>query len=119
MYVAIILILIAAVLVISGWRNIYKNYWSKDQGTGKLGTRGIYRNIRHPQYTGFLLATLAMICEWATIPLIIMWPFMALMYYRLAKREERDMEAEFGQEYVEYRKRTSMFLPLKVFTKAS
>lgn len=111
MYAAIVVFVIGFILVYFGWRNIYKNYWSKDEGKGKLVTNGIYAYIRHPQYTGFLLISLGMIFEWATIPLIIMFPFMIMLYYRLAKREEKDMEKEFGNEYVEYKKRTSMFLP--------
>jgi protein-S-isoprenylcysteine O-methyltransferase Ste14 len=52
-----------------------------------------------------------MIFEWATLPLLIMWPILAILYYRLAKREEADMETEFGQQYDAYRLNTGMFLP--------
>ena len=113
MYVGVTLSLVGALLVILGWKEIYKYYWSKEEGKGKLVTKGIYAYIRHPQYTGFLLITLGMIFEWATIPLLIMWPILAVLYYRLAKKEELDMEKEFGREYIEYKRRTSMFLPLK------
>lgn len=111
MYVAIVLGITDFILVYLGWRDIHREYWSKESGEGELVTRGVYARIRHPQYTGFLLVTLAMLCEWATIPLLIMWPMMVVMYYRLALREERDMEREFGEEYVEYRRRTGMFVP--------
>lgn len=107
--------LVGAVLIIWGWRDIYKYYWSKEEGRGQLVTRGIYAHIRHPQYTGFLLITLGMLLEWATLPLLIMWPLLALLYYRLAKREEADMEAEFGDAYRQYRQRTAMFFPLPRF----
>lgn len=103
---------IGAVLIILGWKNIHKRYWSKEEGKGRLLTDGIYAYIRHPQYTGFLLITLGMIFEWATIPLLIMWPVLAVLYYRLAKKEEGYMEQEFGQAYKIYRQRTSMFVPL-------
>ena len=43
--------------------------------------------------------------------MLIMWPIMAVLYYRLARREEREMEAEFGPSYRQYMQRTSMFLP--------
>lgn len=72
---------------------------------------GVYRFIRHPQYAGFMLITIGMIIEWATLPMLIMWPFIAWMYYRLAKREEREMLAEFGEEYARYMDRTKMFIP--------
>jgi protein-S-isoprenylcysteine O-methyltransferase Ste14 len=51
------------------------------------------------------------LCEWATIPLLIMWPVLVWLYVRLARREEADMAAEFGPAYATYRERTGMFLP--------
>jgi protein-S-isoprenylcysteine O-methyltransferase Ste14 len=94
-----------------GWRTIYKNYWKQESGKGRLVSTGIYNYIRHPQYTGFMLITLGMMAEWMTIPLLIMWPILGLLYYRLARREERDIAAEFGADYLAYQKRTGMFLP--------
>jgi protein-S-isoprenylcysteine O-methyltransferase Ste14 len=114
-YLMYILGLVGAILIILGWREIYRQYWSKEEGTGKLVTSGIYAYIRHPQYTGFMLITLGMLLEWATLPLLVMWPILFLLYYRLAKREEADMEAEFGDAYRQYRQRTSMFVPLPKF----
>ncbi len=52
-----------------------------------------------------------MMIGWATIPLIILYTLLVVLYVRLAKREEKDMEKEFGDEYVSYRKRTKMFIP--------
>ena len=112
MYIGYALNLIGALLVIQGWTSIYKNYWTKGEGQGKLVTNGIYTYIRHPQYAGFMLITLGLLVHWATIPLLIMWPILMFMYYRLAKREEKDMEKEFGNQYLEYKKKTSMFFPL-------
>jgi protein-S-isoprenylcysteine O-methyltransferase Ste14 len=112
MYPAYVCYLLGVVLVIWGWRDIYRYYWSKDHTQARLVTQGIYRYIRHPQYTGFLLVTLGMLCEWATLPLLIMWPILVWLYARLARREEADMQAEFGAEYGAYRSRTGMFLPL-------
>ncbi|KAF1086197.1 Isoprenylcysteine carboxyl methyltransferase (ICMT) family protein [Sporotomaculum syntrophicum] len=107
------LYIIGGILIILGWRNIHKHYWSKEAGKGRLVTGGIYAYIRHPQYTGFLLITLGMIFEWATIPLLIMWPILVVLYYRLAKKEEQYMEEEFGPEYIKYKSKTGMFLPIK------
>jgi protein-S-isoprenylcysteine O-methyltransferase Ste14 len=33
------------------------------------------------------------------------------LYYGLARKEEKDMEKEFGSEYEAYRKKTKMFIP--------
>ncbi len=111
MYIGTVMMLVGIVLVISGWNVVYRRYWRKDAGQGELVTDGIYRYIRHPQYTGFLLITLGMIFDWATLPMLIMWPVMAVLYYRLARREEKEMLAEFGPQYDGYRRRTGMFLP--------
>lgn len=107
-----------AALVIFGWKEIFRLYWSRES-QGHLVTRGIYHYLRHPQYTGFMLITLGMILEWATLPLLVMWPILAILYYRLALREEADMEKEFGQEYIEYQRKTSMFVPLPRFDHSS
>ncbi len=98
-------------LIVMGWSVIFKRYWSKDEGKGELVTTGIYHFIRHPQYTGFMLVTLGMICDWVTLPMLIMWPIMAVIYYRLARKEEADMVEQFGQKYLDYMQRTGMFLP--------
>lgn len=118
MYIGTVLMLVGIALVILGWNVVYKRYWRKEEGQGKLVTDGIYRCIRHPQYTGFLLITLGMLLDWATLPMLIMWPVMAVLYSRLAKKEEDDMLKEFGQAYVEYRQKTGMFLPLLRVSKA-
>lgn len=111
MYINIGCAIIALVLIANGWYNIYHKYWSKETGKGRVVSTGVYKYIRHPQYTGFILLTFGMMVEWATLPTVIMWPFIIWMYYRLAKREEADMLREFGEEYVMYRKKTKMFIP--------
>lgn len=117
--IAMFLYLAGAVLIISGWRAIYRDYWSKERGEGHLVTSGIYRFIRHPQYTGFACFTIGMLLEWATLPMLVMFPILGVIYFRLARREEADMRAEFGDAYDEYAARTGMFLPTKVFSRAA
>ena len=70
--------------------------------------------IRHPQYAGLLLLSFGMIVEWATLPMLIMFPIMIAMYVRLAKREEKDMILEFGDAYKAYMQTTKMFIPFIV-----
>ncbi len=106
-----ILMICGGLLVFFGWRTIFKLYWSKEQGDAKLVSTGIYHYIRHPQYTGFFLITLGMMFDWLTLPMLIMWPFLMLLYVRLARKEEQDMEREFGDAYREYKARTGMFFP--------
>lgn len=114
MYINIALALIALSIIMNGWSNIHKNYWSKEEGQGNLVTTGIYKHIRHPQYTGLLLLSLGMLIEWATLPLLILFPIMIALYANLAKKEEKDMIREFGDDYLEYKKNTKMFIPFIV-----
>ena len=111
MYIGAALGVSGLILILMGWRRIYKAYWSKDQGQGALVTGGIYRYIRHPQYAGLLLMSLGMILDWATLPMLILLPVMAVMYTRLASREEADMIKEFGDDYRAYMAKTKRFIP--------
>src|SRR3990172_9138066 len=96
--------IVGFLLILSGWRRIYR-------AAGQLVTGGIYRYVRHPQYTGILLITLALLVHWPTIVTVIMWPILVYTYYRLARREERLAEESLGDDYRAYRDRTPMFLP--------
>lgn len=53
---------------------------------------------------GFLL-------QWPTLLTLVMFPVLVVMYVRLAKREEREVRAEFGDEYERYAAETPAFLP--------
>lgn len=92
------------ILIILGWRYIYG-------ARGTLVRAGIYRYVRHPQYLGILILTLGFLIQWITIPTAIMWPTLAFLYYRLAKKEEEEMEKKFGERYREYKRRVPMFIP--------
>jgi len=78
---------------------------------GELVTTGIYGRVRHPQYFGLFLITIGMLIQWPTIITAAMWPILMYMYYRLALREEREMEAAFGERYEEYKREVPMLLP--------
>lgn len=114
MYINIVFAIVALAIIANGWYNIYHKYWSKESGKGREVKTGVYKYIRHPQYTGFMLLTIGMIFEWATLTMIIAWPFIALMYYRLAKKEEKDMITEFGEEYIMYMNKTKRFIPFLI-----
>lgn len=111
MYIGVAINAIGGLLIVRGWKVIYNEYWSKDEGEGKLVTDGVYSHMRHPQYTGFLLMTFGLLVHWATLPLLIMWPLLVRQYIGLAKKEEEEMIANFGQEYVDYMERTPRFIP--------
>ncbi len=99
-----IIILIGILLIIFGWRKIYR-------AKGKLVTTGIYGHVRHPQYLGFLLLTLGMNMLWVTLSTLLLWPILAILYYRLAKEEDKELEEKFGEEYRKYERAVPMLIP--------
>jgi methanethiol S-methyltransferase len=99
-----ILMALGFYLIYAGWRQIH-------EAQGRLVTDGIYARVRHPQYTGILLLTFAMILHWPTLPTVIMYPVIVWTYMRLARREEKVAEAAFGQSYRDYRQRVPAFIP--------
>ena len=91
-------------LVIFGWYQIY-------QAKGKLVKTGLYKYIRNPQYLGFLLITGGLNIQWLTIITTALWPVLAFLYYRLSKIEEKESEAKYGEEFLEYKRKTPRFIP--------
>jgi protein-S-isoprenylcysteine O-methyltransferase Ste14 len=97
---------IGILLIIYGWKQIHK---ARQQGT--LMIEGIYKYIRHPQYLGFLMITLGLNVMWLTIITLVMWPILAVLYWRLDKKEEKEMEEQFGEEFLEYKYNVPGFIP--------
>jgi protein-S-isoprenylcysteine O-methyltransferase Ste14 len=98
------IILIGILLLIFGWSKIYR-------ARGQLVTTGIYGYVRHPQYLGFLLLTLGMNVLWIAISTVLLWPILAILYYRLAKEEDKELEERFGEEYRKYKRMVPMLIP--------
>ncbi|MFO1387181.1 MAG: isoprenylcysteine carboxylmethyltransferase family protein [Chitinivorax sp.] len=93
-------------LLSAAWRVLYHA-----QRSHRLATAGAYARIRHPQYLGFVTIMFGFLLQWPTLITLLMFPVMALIYARLAKREEQDMLAEFGEEYARYAAHTPAFIP--------
>ncbi len=72
---------------------------------------GLYSYIRHPQYLALGMAGLGLSILWPRFLTIVLWLLMALVYYFLARDEERRMINTNGNQYRSYMDRTGMFLP--------
>lgn len=100
------LLVVGFLLIGSAWRVLYLA-----QQNHRVAADGPYAHLRHPQYVGFILIMLGFLLEWPTLITLIMFPFLVWMYVRLARREERDSLAEFGDGYARYAAETPAFLP--------
>jgi protein-S-isoprenylcysteine O-methyltransferase Ste14 len=76
----------------------------------ELVTAGPYVHVRHPIYTGILLAmfgsAVGQSVLWA-LPLLIAGPYFVYS----ARREEGQMAERFPLQYPQYKKRTRMLIP--------
>lgn len=104
MWISIVLIGTAFILIAWGWFQIYR-------ARGNLVTTGLYRIVRHPQYLGLIFIIIGFNVQWPTFPTLVMAPILILMYLRLARAEERELEEEFGHAYKAYRERVHAFIP--------
>jgi len=90
----------------SAWRVLYEA-----QRAHRLATTGAYARIRHPQYVGFVLIMTGFLLQWPTLVTLSMFPILVFMYARLARREEADMLARYGDEYRRYVAKVPAFMP--------
>jgi protein-S-isoprenylcysteine O-methyltransferase Ste14 len=97
--------LIGMLLVFFGWMKIHKS-----KG---LVTDGIYRYISHPQYTGIFLIITGWMFRWLNPLMLVMYPILLILYYKLARNEEKHVLKEYGDAYIKYKENTPMFFPLK------
>jgi protein-S-isoprenylcysteine O-methyltransferase Ste14 len=72
---------------------------------------GPYRNIRHPIYTGILLAFLGTAVALGEVRGLLAVTIAWLSFYTKARREESFLTQEFGDRFLEHTKSTGMFLP--------
>jgi len=93
-------------LLASAWNVLYQA-----QRAHRVAVSGPYAHIRHPQYAAFVLIMFGFLLQWPTIPTVVMFPVLAIVYARLAKQEEAEVAAEFGEEYAAYRARTPALWP--------
>lgn len=81
------------------------------QPNRNLKTDGLYKHVRHPSYTGFLLAMIGWVLIFrSAIGLALNIVLLLLLLSRIAD-EEKFLEAEFASEYRAYRQRTWRLLP--------
>ena len=101
-----VMILPGLYLLATAWSVLYKA-----QQSHTLATTGPYAHVRHPQYDAFILVMLGFLVQWPTILTLIMFPILVWMYKRLASQEEKEIQAEFGEEYSKYTAMTPAFIP--------
>jgi len=76
-----------------------------------LQTTGIYRFTRNPMYLGMLFAFLGLTPFWGNWWCVILVPILVLVIQHfIIRREESYLEAEFGETYLDFRKRVRRWI---------
>lgn len=101
-----VLIVGGFILIASAWKVLHQA-----QQAHKLATTGPYAYMRHPQYAGFIVIMLGFLLQWPTLLTLVMFPLLVYMYIRLAKKEEKEVEAEMSEQYRQYKASTPAFFP--------
>ncbi|MAD44921.1 MAG: isoprenylcysteine carboxyl methyltransferase [Oceanospirillaceae bacterium] len=109
MILGYVLVFFGIGIFFQGWRQVHRA-----RQTNALVTDGLYRLGRHPQYTGLFIALFGEgVVHWPTLFSVALFPVIVLAYYMLAKKEEKQVLAEFGDAYRAYQQRVPMFIPRK------
>jgi protein-S-isoprenylcysteine O-methyltransferase Ste14 len=110
---------VGAVLFVCGlalaiWARVYLgSNWGMpmtQRAEPELVTSGPYRFVRHPIYTGLLLAMVGTALATSLVGLAIVVLLGAFFYFS-ASVEERNLTATFPTAYPEYRRGTKMLIP--------
>ncbi|GAB3466118.1 isoprenylcysteine carboxylmethyltransferase family protein [Massilia terrae] len=101
-----LLIVLGFMLLASAWDGLYKA-----QRAHTLATAGPYAKVRHPQYVGFVIIMFGFLLQWPTIVTLILFPILVGMYVHLARVEEHESIAAFGDTYRRYVKEVPSFFP--------
>jgi len=112
----ILVALTAAGLMFTWWARIHLGSLWSDWVTTKAGHHvvetGPYRLVRHPIYSGLILAAFASGIEKGTSLALLGAATMTMAFYTKARREERFLRAELGENsYATYARKTAMLVP--------
>jgi protein-S-isoprenylcysteine O-methyltransferase Ste14 len=77
----------------------------------ELVTRGPYRFVRHPAYSGDLALWLGAALGTANMLLLALWPVSVVGTYFQTRQEDDLLASKFGPAYETYAERTGRFVP--------
>ena len=113
----ILVALTAAGLLFTWWARIHLGRLWSDLVVKKAGHHvvdtGPYRLVRHPIYSGIIFAMFATATAKGTSFALLAVAIVTLAFYIKARREERFLRAELGENaYANYARKTRMLAPL-------
>jgi methanethiol S-methyltransferase len=109
----IVIVLVATFLInhfeLFGLHQVFNNLMGRKMPEVRFKTPGLYKQVRHPIYLGFIIAF------WAAPVMTVghlLFAVVTTAYIMIGIfLEERDLIAQFGDDYRRYRQRVSMLVP--------
>ena len=106
------LLILGLGIVLASFVALGRNFriFAAPRRSGTLITRGIYRRVRHPMYTGAVVLFAGYILLWGSLWSVPLWLAFAALYVLKVIKEEAILVERFPQ-YREYSSRTWKFVP--------
>lgn len=89
-------------------------YWSSRvtlKENHRVIQTGPYASVRHPIYSGLILALFGTAITLGTISAFVGFAFMLISFVRKLKIEETWLRSQFGAEYEAYQNRVKALIP--------
>jgi len=77
----------------------------------RIVTTGVYSIVRHPQYLGGILSHEGFSFLLSGMYSLLVTPLVIALIYTISWKEENELTKEFGQEYVDYKRKVPMLIP--------
>jgi protein-S-isoprenylcysteine O-methyltransferase Ste14 len=105
---AILSVLGVCMLVFAG-RAIVRAY-----GRDELATTGIFGMVRHPIYSAWIVFIIPGLVLFSRSWLLLFTPLVAYLVFKMRiRREDEYLEKQFGQAYLDYRRRVNEIIPIR------
>ena len=101
-------------LQVASFKNLKENYSQQIviKKNHNLVTTGYHKKIRHPQYISQMISDLGLgiaLCSFLTVPLVLLVEFP--LFILRARKEEELLKEHFGEQYDDYKKKSSFMIP--------
>ncbi|MFX0083718.1 MAG: methyltransferase family protein [Candidatus Hodarchaeota archaeon] len=82
-----------------------------DEPSDTLIVNGILNRVRNPLYLGILLIYVSLIFLSISLICVVLFVIVVLIYNKMVNYEEKVLEAIFGDDYLEYKKKVRKWIP--------
>ena len=79
--------------------------------TPQVIRKGVFNIVRHPMYLSEILLYLGLILFSISLAAVVVWILVIGFLHVIARYEERQLLAHFGEDYRDYMREVSMWLP--------